>query len=165
MNKKKRSSKLTTNLPPGRKRFHGGYAFLTTGRLPEHRKYVLQYLTGAREQLVKDVGGDEQNLSAQQIIIIDRVIVKLGVLRCIEEHVKEMGVFQHGRLNSALSKNFLGWANSVRLDLQALGLNRRAASEVLDLGKYIEQKDKEKAEFGTDKHRGEVKDGTNDPSS
>jgi hypothetical protein len=146
MSKKKKPETLTAKLPPGRKRHHGGYAFLTTGRLPEHRKYVEQYLTGAREQLVQDIGGGEQNLSAQEIILIDRVICKVGVLRCIEEHVKETGVFHGNRLNPALSKNYLSYSNSVRLDLQALGIGKRKADEILPpLAVYVAEKDAEQA--------------------
>ena len=142
MSKKQKPAKLSAKLPPGRKKHHGGYAFLTTGRLPVHRKYVESYLTAAREQLIRDLGGEE-NLSAGQIILCDRVTCKLGVLRCIEEHVRETHVFQGNRLNSALSKNYLSYSNSIRLDLQALGIEKRQTSEVLDLGRYIQQKDAE----------------------
>lgn len=146
MSKKGKPAKLTTKLPPGRKRHHGGWAYLTTGRLPVHRKYVEQYLTGAREQLVLDIGGGEQNLNAQEVILIDRIICKLGVLRCIEEHVRETGVFQGNRLNSALSKNYLSYSNSIRLDLQALGIGKKKADETLPpLAVYVAEKDAEQA--------------------
>lgn len=158
MRKKRKLAKLTTKLPPGRKRFHGGYAYLTTGRLPEHRKYVEQYLTGAREQLIRDIGGDEQNLSAGQAILIDRVIPKLGVLRCIEEHVRETGVFRGRRLNSALSKHYLSYANSVRLDLMALGIGKKKADEIMPpLSVYVAERDRIKdAEQSKAKAQGEA---------
>ena len=121
---------------------HGGYSFLSSGRLPEHRRYVLAYLTAAREQLIKDIGGTETNLTAGQVILIDRVIAKLGILRCLEEHVRETSVMRGDHLAPSLSENYLAYSNSLRLDLLALGINQKQADEALDLGKYIAEKAK-----------------------
>lgn len=103
------------------------------GELPERRTFLRVYLTSVREGLIQDLGPSEADLTAAQAVLIDRVISKLSILRCIEEHVREKGVFtKAGELDSVLSKSYLAWANSIRLDLQALGIDKRAAEGVLD---------------------------------
>ena len=136
----RKKSKLTVALTPGRKRTHGGYTFLTMGKLPEHRKYVEQYLTAARINLVRDLGPTEENLTAAQIILIDRVVTKLGIIRCIEEHIRENSVMKGEDLAPAFRASYLAYNNSVRLDLQALGIEKKKADDVLDLGRYVEEK-------------------------
>jgi hypothetical protein len=85
-------------------------------------------------------------LTAAQIILIDRVVTKLGVIRCIEEHVRENSVMMGHDLAPALQKNYLAYNNSVRLDLQALGITTRQIGEPMDLGRYVEQQDRARAE-------------------
>lgn len=132
--------KLTTKLLPGRRQTHGGYSFLATGKLPEHRRYIESYLTAARMNLIQDLGPTEADLTTAQIIIIDRLICKLGIVRCIEEFVRDDGLFQGKRLVPSLRDSYLAYNNSVRLDLQALGIDKKKAGEVLDLGRYVEEK-------------------------
>lgn len=115
-------SKLVTNLKPGRKIKHGGYALLSTGKLPEHRKYVEKYLTATREGLIRDLGPTEVDLTVAQIILIDRTVTKLGVIRCIEEHIRENSVLVGDTLAPSLKDSYLAYDNSVRLGLQALGI-------------------------------------------
>jgi hypothetical protein len=86
------------------------------------------------------------DLTTGQKILIDRVIGKLGVLRCLEEYAREQGVIKKGKLSSPLEHNFLAWSNSLRLDLQALGIDKRAGAKVLDLADYIRQADQAKDE-------------------
>ncbi len=121
--------KSAQKLSKGRPRVtHGGYSFIATGKLPEHRLYLLRYLSACREGLVRDFGGEE-NLSTAQLILIDRITSKLGILRCIEEHVKEGPVIRGQTLAPALKKSYLAYSNSLRLDLQALGVDQKAPEE------------------------------------
>lgn len=141
----KKKNKLTTALKSGKKTIHGGYSYLTTGRLPEHRRYIEQYLTAARMNLIKDLGPTEQDLTAAQIIIIDRVISILGVLRCLEEHTRENSVMVgKGELAPALRSSYLAFNNSLRLNLQALGINVKQTDSVPGPLEYIEEFDKSK---------------------
>jgi len=133
-------SKLVTNLKPGRKIKHGGYALLSTGKLPEHRKYVEKYLTATREGLIRDLGPNEIDLTVAQIILIDRTVTKLGVIRCIEEHIRENSVMVGDTLAPSLKDSYLAYDNSVRLGLQALGINSKKADGIMNLGKYVEEK-------------------------
>ena len=135
----KNNSKLTVNLEPGRKTKHGGYSFLVTGTLPEERKYVLKYLTAARAGLVEDLGPTEQDLTAAQVILIDRVVTKLGVIRCIEEHIAEHTVMAGHELAPSLKDSYLAYNNSIRADLTALGLHKKADPRKEDLGEYVKR--------------------------
>ena len=84
-------AKLERKLSKGRpKATHGGFSFLVSGRLPAHRAHLLRYLSACRNGLIEDLGGEE-NLSTQELILVDRCTSLLGVLRCIEEDAKEKG--------------------------------------------------------------------------
>jgi hypothetical protein len=135
---------LSQKLTSGRRKTHGGFSFLATGRLPEHRREVERYLTAARLGLIKNLGPVEADLTAAQAILIDRVIGKLGVLRCMEEHVREKGVMEGDQLAPALRASYLSYSNSLRLDLQALGIDRHAVEPELTITEVIREFDEEK---------------------
>ncbi len=124
------------------------------GELPERRAYLRAYLTEVREGLVNNLGPLEADLATAQVVLIDRVISKLSIIRCIEEHVREKGVFtKAGELDSVLSKSYLAWANSIRLDLQALGLDKKAGEKILSPLEVAAEIDREKT--AKDKEDGE----------
>jgi len=131
-------------LKTGKKGTHGGYTFLSTGRLPEHRREVERYLTAAREGLIRDLAGIEENLTTAQVILIDRVIGKLGILRCIEEFIREHSVFEGSELAPCLKASYLAYGNSVRLDLRELGISRKAGDVILSPLQLADQIDREK---------------------
>jgi hypothetical protein len=99
------------------------------------------FLSGVRRGLIADLGPKEENLTTAQRILCDRVIGKLGVLRVVEEFAKEQGVLQKGELSPILKHNYLAWANSLRLDLQALGLDKRAVEPEMSLAQIIAEHD------------------------
>ncbi len=153
----------TTKKPIGRPPRHGGYSLMIrAGVLPERRAYLRAYLTEAREGLVNNLGPLEADLTAAQVVLIDRVISKLSIIRCIEEHVREKGVFtKAGELDSVLSKSYLAWANSIRLDLQALGIDKQAGERVLSPLEVAAEIDKAKADAegeGRETGAGEIVD-------
>ena len=117
---------------------------MVKGTLPENRKYILRYLTAARENLIKDLGPTENDLTTAQIILVDRIISKLGVVRCIEEHIAENAVMVGKELAPALKASYLAYNNSIRLDLTALGINVKKSNEALSLHEYVDQFDKSK---------------------
>ncbi len=128
---------LESKLPRGRQRLiHGGYSFLTSGRLPEHRVHVRRYLTNCRRGLIADHGGEE-NLSTAQALLIDRVISKVGCLRCIEEYIRENSVMVGQELAPSLKASYLAFNNSVRLDLLALGIEKKAGKQKTKLEEII----------------------------
>lgn len=138
-------TKLDAKLKPGKAVTHGGYSFLATGKLPQHRRYILRYLSACRDGLIYDLGGEDQMTTAQ-LIIVDRVIGKLGISRLIEEHCKENGAIRGQELAPVLKQSYLAYSNSLRLDLLALGINERSTDRALTPLQYIEQFDKAKEE-------------------
>ena len=93
--------------------------------MPEQRANVLKYLIAVRQGLVSDLGPTEDELSTAQIILIDRITTKLGVIRCVEEHIRENSVMVSDDLAPSLKTSYLAYNNSLRLDLQALGLEKK----------------------------------------
>ena len=120
-------SRLTVKFRRGGKRqiVHGGYSFLTKGKIPENRTHILRYLMAVRDGLIRDLGPAENDLSTAQIVLIDRITTKLGVIRCVEEHIRENSVMAGDDLAPSLKASYLAYNNSLRLDLQALGLEKK----------------------------------------
>ena len=86
------------------------------GTLPENRKHIRRYLTEARENLIRDLGPAEVDLTVAQIILIDRIISKLGIVRCIEEYIRENSVMVGQDLAPSLKASYLAYNNSIRLE-------------------------------------------------
>ena len=137
-------------LKGGRQHRPCGYSFLTRKCDPEERLRVRRYLTAARAAIVEDLGGEEA-LTAAKIILIDRCISLLAVLRGIEEYFKENLLTDNGELPPALSKNFISYNNSLRLNLCSLGLERHTmldpTKDLIDrMAKFDEEKAREDEE-------------------
>lgn len=141
--------KLTVKFKRGgrRAKTHGGYSYLTKGDLPETRTYILKYLMAVREGLIRDLGPAENNLSTAQLVLIDRVTTKLGVIRCVEEHIRENCVMEGDDLAPSLKASYLAYNNSLRLDLQALGLKIKN-NEILTPFEIIKQEQQSKGDKG-----------------
>ncbi|MFW6129448.1 MAG: hypothetical protein ACOC6P_04305 [Candidatus Aminicenantaceae bacterium] len=139
------SEKLTKKIHPGRRKKHHGYAFLTSGKVPKSRRYLEKYISAVRDGLIKDIGPTQDDLTTAQLVLIDRVIMKVGFLRLIEEYLRDRGeIFQGntGKLLPCISNDYTRFAESVRRDLSTLGINKRA-EDVLDLDEYVKQRDAE----------------------
>ena len=138
MSEKSRKKKGKARL--GRPPKHGGYSLLVRGELPENRKHIKQYLTVSRENLIIDLGPTEEDLTTAQIILIDRVVTKLGVIRCIEEHIRENSVMVGHNLAPSLKASYLAYNNSIRLDLQVLGIEERKIDKIKLPYEIVEEK-------------------------
>ncbi len=90
-------------------------------------------IAAAKNALTTAIGGDP---TPQESILIDRVVFKM--LRCT---LYEMATLQ-GSTNGGSDHIYLAWANSLRLDLQALGLSRKTKS-VVDLPTYLDRQAKQ----------------------
>jgi len=110
---------------------------------------VRAYLRETRADLIRDVAGSEESLSAQQRILIDRIISKLLVLRVIEIHLEKYGIWRRDKLlakpsvlelEPALGNNYLAFSNSIDRALGQLGLTKKVAEG--DNWSYIEEFDK-----------------------
>ena len=106
---------------------HGGYELIARAREGSHEHLeVIDYLSEARAGLVADLGPKEEDLTAAEVILIDRIITKLGILRCIEKHISKKGIFEKGgELRGTLKSNYLAYDNSVTRALSVLGVHTK----------------------------------------
>jgi hypothetical protein len=144
-NKPKKGSKKKPGRPPQ----SGAYSLIVkAGELPKRRTYLRVYLQATRNGLIEDLGPREADLTTAQRVLIDRTVSKLAIIRCIEEYIKETGVFRKAWLSPVLEKSYVAYTNSLRLDLEALGINKRAGERVLSPLEIAAEIDAEKAEAG-----------------
>lgn len=146
----------------GRRYKSGAYSIEIQDKILKENPRVQRYLLDCRTGLVKDVAGGEKDLTEQQRIMIDRIISRLAVCRIIELYVERYGAFRRDRvekdkvleLEPCLGVNYLAFSNSIDRALTALGLDRRKSIAPLDLGRYIEAKDKAKPAPSGSQERG-----------
>jgi len=119
-----------------------GYSYLSRKLNPQEKLKIIRYLSGCRESLLEDLGG-ESNLSAQKLILVDRCVSLLSVLRGIEMFFEEDIMSKTGELAPALGKNYISYVNATRQILCALGLERKT-ERVLSPLEYIKQLDQGK---------------------
>lgn len=118
--------------PPGRPPRSGAFSLMIRrGELPERRGYIRKHLTACREGLIRNLGPLESDLTAAELIIVDRCVSKLAVVRMIEEHFAETGIFLNGQLAPVLSADYIRYCESLRRDLLTLGIGRRAADKLM----------------------------------
>ena len=137
--------------PPGHRHHekHGGYTVLAAldGRREIDGQSPLGLeLKRLREALVSDLGASRwEDLSEQQRILVTRVIHKHLFAESIEAWLLEHGPLRkNGTVRPALGSNYLAIANSLRLDLITLGLERRTR-DVTDLALAIQRAQREGA--------------------
>jgi len=123
---------------------HGGRSIINKAALIKDQRRLAIYLEQTYEELVSDLGPREEDLTRAQKILIDRCLAKIGTLRLIEIWIAENGPLQNGELRPILGVHYLSWTNSLRLDLQALGIKVRKKEGFLDLGAYFKAKGSEK---------------------
>jgi hypothetical protein len=99
---------------------------LSNGKL-DHRSSVGRALRRLRAQFTADLGGQEA-LSTQESALVDRVVIKILVLHTVEGWTlrRRSLVKRSGQLPAVLDRNYISWSESLRRDLVALGLKRRA---------------------------------------
>ena len=102
---------------------------LTHAAYAKHSKVPLRTKreVKALQTMLATESAGSSDLTAIQIILIDRICFKYVGCRCIEQYVKKIGLIdeEKGLMRSTLDKNYLAWSNSLRLDLRELGSQRR----------------------------------------
>ena len=108
---------------------HGAYRQLSglDGRTREARS-----LFHLESTLVTSLGGAP---SPQQILLIKRICVKSLRCTCLEVEI----LTRCGEVAKSVQNDYLRWSRELRLDLQALGMDRRA-KEFIDLKAYIDER-------------------------
>ena len=145
---------------------HGVWSFLRTGRIsPSVRGFrrVRRYLKEIEQQLIDDLGGQE-NLTAGKEILIKATIQAFGVVLLAAAYSERHSIFREDKmkegtleLQPVFSNQYLAFMNTIRQNLALLGLERQKADEILDLKKYLEIKAKEKE--GGEKRAEKAQDG------
>lgn len=123
---------------------HGGFAYLAKGKVTGKRQRHIQlYLDAARQGLVDDLSGGQGEcaLPAAKIVLIDRALAVLGILRLIEEYVAEKGIIaENGELTPPLGSSYISYHNTLRQTLALLGVDRRKGVNDETLERYIKRK-------------------------
>jgi hypothetical protein len=112
----------------------GAFATLNRRNLDQRTRFA-KALKSVEAELVAALGGEP---TPQERILIDRVVYKLARLTLFEA-----STFDGDRRSDSIDKIYLAWANSVRLDLQVLGLKRRQ-KDVTELTAYMREAHSEK---------------------
>lgn len=108
---------------------HGGWMRLE-GRRLDGRTRLAKALNQLRRELTADLGAAP---SRAQRLIIDRVVFKSARLGFFEQG------YLRGEVSDGANATYIALANSLRLDLMALGLERRER-QCLDLKEYLKEK-------------------------
>jgi hypothetical protein len=119
--------------------------WLRTGKVnPSIRghKKLQKYLRDIEADLIKDLGGRESLTTAQEILVKATIeaygVLLLAVMYCKKYSVLRPDQARKGiiELQPVLGHQFLAFLNTLRQNLVALGLGKKA-DETLDLKKYI----------------------------
>ena len=136
---------------------HGIDFWIRTGKVNPsirgHRK-LQQYLEKIEAELIEDQGGPGE-LTAAKEILIKSVIEAYGVILLASMYCSKEGILRPDKakegiveLQPVMGSQLLAFMNTIRQNLLALGLDRRDAEKVLNLGAYLEAKGKEKDKQG-----------------
>lgn len=125
-----------------------------------HKK-LQAYLMDLERELTELQG--PKGMTAGREIIIKSTIEAYGAVLLAGMYCKRAGLLRPDlakkgiiEFQPVLGKQFLSFMNTIRQNLMALGLDSRKGEEILDLGKYIELKDREKA-AQADKEKSQAK--------
>ena len=133
---------------------HGVYTWLENARIaPSIRGYrrIRKYLRQVQDDLIQSLGGNER-VTIQQRLLIDSSVRMLGVILLTWAFVERAGPMRPDSLERGIlefqppvSKELIAATNALRQNLLALGLESKAADEILDLKRYLELKAQEKS--------------------
>lgn len=142
-NKKPELEDIT--LRPGPRVRHGGYSFLRTGKLPKEKAKIERYLTWVRMTYAEDIAGKEENLTAGQTVLLNKLILLEGLCRCIEimaaETTEKSGILYH------MPDKYLSYVNSIVKICGMLGIEQRESGDYIPTPLEIAERiDREEAE-------------------
>lgn len=119
-----------------RKYRHKGYSLIKPFQ-------VARYLSATRRALIRDIGGTEDNLSAQQVILIDGCINILGIIRSMELYISKTEVMKGQNLAPCLRNSYLQYRNSLHRALNLLGLDKQESDTILSIEQLKDVVDRE----------------------
>jgi len=128
MGQNKRTGPEDIVLHPGPRTRHGGYSYIRTGKMPKKKAAIERYLTWVRQTYIEDIAGEEENLSAAQTILLNKLVLLEGLCRCIETTAAEI-TEQTGKLY-AMPTKYLSYVNTITKICTMLGIERKDTSRV-----------------------------------
>lgn len=138
MNMSTKPTKKRNRPGQGRPYVPRGYSLITKRDITiKRRRSIEVYLTRGRAGLIADLGPTEADLTTAQVILIDRAISTLAIIRCIEEEARETGAFLDGELKPSLGKNYVAYQNAFRRTLEVLGINVKMGSRGASLADIL----------------------------
>ena len=115
----------------GRPPVHGGYSLMVrAGELPKRRTVLRLYLSQVREGLIHDLAASEEEMTTARRILVDRALSLLSIIRCVEEYVRETGVFKGGELAPVLAHSYCTYSAELRRVLETLGIHGQASDRI-----------------------------------
>ena len=141
------------NLPQAALAKHGIYATsphqeAIFARHPE----IMAYLRVVRRGLVRDLSPEgEAHMTTAKHVVLDRLMGKLKMSGLIEAYLSENGIIRRDKLAQKvldpepITSLWLALNHQIRLDIQLLGLERKALDVEADVLTYIDAFDAKKA--------------------
>ena len=123
-------------------KIHRGYELVRAirkGKRLDRRYAIAREMEKAIEGLTEDVGGADQ-LTQGQLLLQDRILEKLVFMLCISQYAfkQDSIIGKDGRLLSCLGKNYLAFANSLRLDLESFyKMSAERLSKIPNLEEFL----------------------------
>ena len=141
------SQKRTTN-KGGHPPKHAGRQlarFIANQQLDE-RTGIARLLKESRNSLIEDAGG-AANLTNRELVLVDRTAALLVIVGTLEGYVfSQKSLIQgDGELLPVL-KSYLSYQNTLRLNLESMGLRPARPDKTPNLAAYIAEKGQEGAE-------------------
>lgn len=122
---------------------HGGYTFLRLGKLPGDKVKIERWLTWVRKTYIEDIAKSEENMTAGQTILLNKLIMLEGLCRCIEIYQAEIESFK-------MPHQYMSYVNTIIKICTHLGIDRRKVDEGPDVQSYIAERYPEKKGKGKD---------------
>jgi hypothetical protein len=123
---------------------HAGYSH-NSRNIPAR---VRRQVEALREALVRDLAGEPGNLTAAQVILIDKTMNLYQITLCLEAYIRREGPFRGKKLDPVLGQHYVTYVNTIRLNLRELGISRKAGEQVLTPLELAAVIDREKAREG-----------------
>ena len=129
---------IKRRVSPGKLR-HGGYSYVSSGIMPQDKKYLERYLTQMREAYIIDIGPTEKDLTAGQLLLLNKLVTLEGLTRCMEVHIARKESFE-------LIRNHSTYVNLVLKIVQMLGIERRELEPETTLAEIIAVSDEKEGD-------------------
>lgn len=124
---------------------------------------VRRQVQAVKDQLVRDIAGEEASLTAAQRILIEKTINAYSVTLCMEAYIRANGLFRGKKLDPILGHSYLAFINTIRRNLEVLGISARAGEKILAPYEIVAKEGSERAVAGRSSAGSDVGQGSEGP--